>query len=185
MTSSKIGGHAQAGRDAEEDVARTALIEALARWASGVAVLAVREEGRVFGITVTAFSAVSLEPPLVLVCLGRNAIVLPTLLAGSQSGNQPGGAADAPEFVVNILADDQRRLASIFTDVGPLGRDAFPAQGPPLLPDSLASLVCTVDALHEAGDHWIVIGRVRDIVTGGARPPLVRFQRAWHGLNKT
>lgn len=181
MTSSKIGGHAQAGRDAEEDVARTALIEALARWASGVAVLAVREEGRVFGITVTAFSAVSLEPPLVLVCLGRNAIVLPTLLAG----NQPGNAADAPEFVVNILAEDQRRLASIFTDVGPLGRDAFAAQGAPLLPDSLASLVCTVDALHEAGDHWIVIGRVRDIVTGGGRAPLVRFQRAWHGLDRT
>jgi flavin reductase (DIM6/NTAB) family NADH-FMN oxidoreductase RutF len=170
MKESKIGGSAQGGAREVEDTARGAFVDALARWASGVAVLAVREEGRAFGITVTAFSSVSLDPPLVLVCLGRNAIVLPTLLSG------------AAEFVVNILAEDQRRLASIFTDVGPLGRDAFQAEGAPVLPDSLASLVCSVESMHEAGDHWIVVGRVRDTLLGRHRAPLLRFERAWRAM---
>ena len=171
MTESRIGGTAQGGtRAPDEEDAHSALVDALGRWASGVAVLAVRDEGRVFGITVTAFSSVSLDPPLILVCLGRNAVVLPTLMN------------DNAEFVVNVLAEEQRRLASIFTDVGPLGRDAFPPEGAPVLPASLASLVCRVEAMHEAGDHWIVVGRVHETVRGPRRKPLLRFERKWAGV---
>ena len=172
MTQSHIGGSAQGGAhtNAENEDARKALIDALSRWASGVAVLSVRDDGRAFGITVTAFSSVSLDPPLILVCLGRNAIVVPAL------------QNDGAQFVVNVLAEDQRRLASIFTDVGPLGRDAFPAEGPPLLPGSLASIVCKIEVMHEAGDHWIAVGRVQDVVLGSRGKPLLRYEREWRGL---
>jgi flavin reductase (NADH) len=180
--SRQIGGAARSGTrrgetpddraaaaPAENDVA-AAFRAALARWASGVTVVAVRDEGRVFGITATAFTSVSVDPPLVLVCLGTNAVVLPMLDHG------------AP-LVINLLAAAQKRTATIFTDVGPLGQELFAAEGPPLLPDALASLVCSVHAMHPAGDHTIVVARVQDVVMGSAAPPLLRYERAWRTLD--
>ena len=142
---------------------------ALARWASGVTVVSVRDDAQVFGITATAFASVSLEPPLVLVCLGANAIVLPMLEIGTQ-------------LVVNILGTDQKRTATIFTDVGPLGRELFAAEGPPVVTGSLVSLVCAVDAKHAAGDHTIVVARVHGALLGETRQPLLRYERGWRRL---
>lgn len=167
-----IGGTAHGGApDIETDAdLERAFRTALAQWASGVTVVSVRDEPHVFGITVTAFASVSLDPPLVLVCLGGNAVVLPILDVGKQ-------------LVVNILGADQQRTATIFTDVGPLGRELFPPDGPPVIAGSPASLICTVDALHPAGDHTVVIARVQRVVLGdGGQPPLLRHDRAWRSL---
>ncbi len=172
--STHIGGTARGGeadaatRDAELDRAFRA---ALAQWASGVTVVSVRDEPHVFGLTVTAFSSVSVDPPLVLVCLGPNAVVRPMLETGAQ-------------LVVNILSEAQRRTATIFTDTGPLGRELFPPEGPPILADSLASLVCSVHAVHDGGDHAIIVARVEDVRLGSGGAPLVRYDRAWRQLGR-
>jgi flavin reductase (DIM6/NTAB) family NADH-FMN oxidoreductase RutF len=169
--STHIGGSAHGGAldgSREADLDR-AFRTALARWASGVTVVSVRDDAQVFGITATAFASVSLDPPLVLVCLGANAIVLPMLETGTQ-------------LVVSILGADQKRAATIFTDVGPLGRELFAPEGPPVLAGSLASLVCSVDAKHAAGDHTIIVARVHQVVLGENAQPLLRYERAWHTL---
>lgn len=167
-----IGGSARGGEgdvpDQNEDL-DAAFRASLAQWASGVTVIAVRDEPHVFAVTVTAFASVSLDPPLVLACFGPNAVVRPMLDAGAQ-------------LVINILSAEQQRTATIFTDIGPLGRDLFPTEGPPVLTGSLASLICSVHALHEAGDHMIVVARVHEVRMGGGGPPLLRYDRGWRRL---
>src|SRR5690606_21404991 len=117
----RAGGapHAASG-----ELTADALRDAFSRWASGVTVVAVRDEPHVVAITATAFVPVSIEPPLVLVCVGTNAIVLPLL--------EPGAA-----FAISILAAQQRRLASMFADPAPLGREHFAAEGEPLVHGAL------------------------------------------------
>jgi len=170
--STRIGGSARGGDadvpDGGPDLAQS-FRAALARWASGVTVVAVRDERHVFATTVSAFTSVSLEPPLVLVCLGPNAVARPLLETGSQ-------------IVVNVLSDEQQRTATIFTDTGPLGRELFAPAGPPVLEGSLASLVCSVEAMHAAGDHLIVVARVQEVRMSGGGAPLVRYDRAWRRL---
>ncbi len=168
-----IGGTAHGGAPNEvavdEQVQRD-FRAALAHWASGVTVVSVRDEPNVFGITVTAFASVSLDPPLVLVCLGANAVVLPSIDIGTQ-------------IVINVLSAEQKRSATVFTDVGPIGRELFAAEGAPVVEGSLASLVCSVDALHGAGDHTIVVARVQRVVLGTGDAPLLRYGRGWRSLD--
>lgn len=173
--STHIGGTARGGTPeaaGRDEALQQGFRAALARWASGVTVVAVRDEPHVFGVTVTSFASVSLEPPLVLFCLGPGAVVLPILEVGTQ-------------VVVNLLTGAQQRTATVFTDTGPLGRELFPPDGPPVLEGSLASLVCSVDARHAAGDHSIVVARVHEVVLGQGGAPLLRYDRAWHTLDAT
>jgi flavin reductase (DIM6/NTAB) family NADH-FMN oxidoreductase RutF len=142
--------------------------EAMGRWASGVAVVACRHEGRVIATTVSAFLSLSLEPPLVLVALGANATVLPFLAVGAPFG-------------ISILAATQRRLATIFADPFPVSTDPFSATDPPLLNGALVRLHCAVSETFAAGDHTLVIGRVEDVHFADAAP-LVRFRRRYHAL---
>src|SRR5690606_33556364 len=141
---------------------------ALAGWASGVTIVACRTDERVVATTVSAFTSLSLEPPLLLIALGPNATVRPFLEPGRQ-------------FAVSILAAEQRRLAMSFADPFPVGADPFPPTGPPVIADALASFACTVDRIDEGGDHAIVIGSVDD---GSWRPgsPLIRHGRKYREL---
>jgi flavin reductase (NADH) len=143
--------------------------DALARWASGVAVVAYRSDERVVATTVSALLSLSLEPPLVLVALGPNATVRPFL--------QPGA-----HFGISILGAGQRRLAAVFADPFPVGPTPFPPAGDPLLPGAPVALACTVERLDDGGDHAIVIAAVRDIVVGPEDAALIRFRRAYHEL---
>jgi flavin reductase (NADH) len=143
--------------------------DALARWASGVAVVAYRSDERVVATTVSAMLSLSLEPPLVLVALGPNATVRPFL--------QPG----AP-FGISILGAGQRRLAAVFADPFPVGPTPFPPAGDPLHPGAPVALACTVERLDDGWDHAIVIAAVRDIVVGPEVAALIRFRRAYHEL---
>lgn len=142
--------------------------EAMGRWASGVAVVACRHDGRAIATTVSAFLALSLEPPLVLIALGPNATVLPFL-------------AVAAPFGISILAATQRRLAAVFADPFPGVADPFPAADPPLLPESLARLHCSVRETRTAGDHTLVIAAVDELHFTDAAP-LIRFRRRYHAL---
>ena len=162
----RAGGapHAASG-----ELTADALRDAFSRWASGVTVVAVRDEPHVLAITATAFVPVSIEPPLVLVCVGTNAIVLPLL--------EPGAA-----FAISILAAQQRRLASMFADPAPLGREHFAAEGEPLVHGALVGLACTVRDVHPGGDHAIVVAEITRLVMGDDAPPLLYYGREYRAL---
>lgn len=142
--------------------------EALSYWASGVSIVAFRDDARVIATTVSAFTSLSVDPPLVLFALGANATVLPFL--------QPG-----TDFGVSILAREQSRLGSVFADPLPVGPDPFPPEGSPLVRGALVGLGCTVRETLRGGDHTIVIATVRDAVPQDGEP-LIRFRRRYHGI---
>jgi flavin reductase (DIM6/NTAB) family NADH-FMN oxidoreductase RutF len=142
--------------------------DALAHWASGVSVVAVRDEGRVLSTTVSALISVAVEPPLILISLGVTAQVLPYLVPGRS-------------FAVNVLSEEQGRIASVFADSYPAGAPAFPPEGEPWIDGALVRLGCTVDRIHAAADHRLVLARVEhaDVEEGN---PLIRYARTYRRL---
>jgi flavin reductase (DIM6/NTAB) family NADH-FMN oxidoreductase RutF len=138
----------------------------LSHWAATVSVVAVRDGDRVHGTTVTSFTPVASDPPTVLVSLGPNAQVRPFLEVGST-------------FVVNVLGEDQTRLAEVYADPFPVGPSPFRPDGPPVIDAALAHLVCTGTRTVDAdGNALLVLARVEDgDVRDGARP-LLWFRRS-------
>ena len=143
--------------------------EALGHWASGVAIVTSRAGERVHGMTVSAFSSVSLDPPLVLVCADKTSDTYAVI-------------AEAGCFAVNVLASEQQELSNRFASekdehrrfVGLETREAV--TGAPLLHGCLAHLDCRLVATHDAGDHVIYVGRVEAVEQDAAREPLLYFQ---------
>lgn len=167
MTRRPIDPGGPAGAAQDEDSER-AVRDAFALWSSGVSVVAVRDETGVHGLTVSAFLPLSLHPPLVLLSLAGDAPVL-SYIEGAR------------RFVVNVLGQAQRALASRFADRFPIAPGVFPASGDPVLPDALAAFICTLDATHAGGDHRIVIGRI-ERVERHAGVPLLYHERAYRSL---
>ena len=137
----------------------------LGRFASGVTILTTRDDaGRDHGMTVSAFAALSLTPPLVVACVDRSAGMHDVLL---QTGF----------FTVNILSASQEALSRRFSDVDAQQRfDGIGYRrgrnGAPILDDVLAILECTVASRIDGGDHGIFIGAVETAVTEEMRPLL-------------
>ncbi|MEM9628601.1 MAG: flavin reductase family protein [Pseudomonadota bacterium] len=152
---------------AETGVDQEAFRLALSRFATGIALVTTRNgKGDAFAITINAFSSVSLDPPLVLFCLGRSAFHYETF-------------ARAETFAVNVLSVDQQALSDRFAREA---EDHFPdletgrmATGSPILTGCLAALDCRTEACHEAGDHLIIIGRVDAVDISVDRQPLIYF----------
>lgn len=123
----------------------------MGQFATGVTVITVQRGELMHGMTANTFTSLSLDPPLVLFCIGRSA-----RMAGLLEG--------ADGFAINILATDQEEVSRHFAgrnfEIGS-GVELL-QQGPvaPLVPGSLGSLSCTIEVMHEGGDHWIVVGRV-------------------------
>ncbi len=147
--------------------------EAMSRFASGVTVVTTREGDTVHGFTASAFCSVSLEPPLVLVCVART-IRSHDMMARSGI------------FAVNILNANQRHLGERFAGLVPDVQDRFAdlayetaTTGSPILPDVLAWLDCRVWASYDGGDHTIFVGEVVDAGVNEMRPPLLYFHRQW------
>jgi flavin reductase (DIM6/NTAB) family NADH-FMN oxidoreductase RutF len=148
---------------------------ALRRWASGVAIVTTRVGERVAGMTVSSFSAVSLDPPLVLFCADRRALTEPLV-------------AEAGVFAVNVLAADQFELSARFALAGNeslrfegIAWRSGPS-GSPWLPGSLAVLDCRVVAAHAAGDHVIYVGEVEAAEFDAEREPLAYYDAAYRRL---
>lgn len=169
----RIGRHVSGGPEPEPERERRereeALKEAFARWASGVSIFAVREEGRVHALTVSAFIPVSVDPPLVLASLGPNAAALPYLDPGTRFG-------------ISLLTTGQKSLASRFADTLPVGPSPFPDSGTPLVDDALATLECEVHELLEYGDHTLVLGRVLAAGTAPNAQALTYFRRDYYSV---
>ncbi len=137
----------------------------LGRFASGVTVVTTRDdEGRDYGMTVSAFSALSLTPPLVLCCIDRQA-AMHEVLGRTQ------------QFTVNILASPQEALSRRFSDLDAqerfegIGFSRGPS-GAPILDDVLAYLECRLVRQLDGGDHGIFVGEVETAVTQELRPLL-------------
>ncbi len=147
------------------------------QFASGVTVVSAYRGDAADGLTVSAFTAVSLEPPLVLVCIGERSDCY-ELLATSEY------------FAVNVLAADQASLALAFAELGDAkvrALRAFPdlwmTETAPVLTDCAAHIVCRRHAVHHAGDHNIVVGEVLNLESrAGEREPLVYFASGFRRL---
>lgn len=135
---------------------------ALGRFATGITVITtIGENGEPEGLTANSFSALSLDPPLVLWCLGKGAASLPAF-------------RQCAHFAINVLNAAQRRLSHQFatsdTDrfAGVAWRKGI--GGAPLLPDALAQFECRNLRYHDGGDHLIFIGEVERYRHGDGEP---------------
>ena len=136
----------------------------LGRFATGVTILTTTTvQGQPLGMTANSLSSVSLHPPLMSVCVDREAELHDVIL-------------EAREFVVNVLASPQEALARRFSDKH---EDRFDGVGYHLSPEGLilldgvlAHVVCERHATYPAGDHTIVLGRVVGGATNDGRPLL-------------
>jgi flavin reductase (DIM6/NTAB) family NADH-FMN oxidoreductase RutF len=138
---------------------------ALSQWVTGVTIVTARAGDHIHGMTVSAFTEVSLEPPLVLVCADRKSNTHPVIAAGEV-------------FAVNILARDQAPLSNRFASKQDEDKRfdglAFEtgATGAPLIAGTVANLDCRLVAAHAHGDHVVYVGEVVDLRLNDKEPLL-------------
>ena len=141
---------------------------AMSRFATGVTILTVvQPDGEPKGMTANAFASVSLEPPLVLVCVDWRARTHDLL-------------RHAEHFGISVLHEGQQAVAEIFA--APDGQPEAMARlgirlrraagGTPYVEDCLAHLICRRVAAHRAGDHTIYVGQAEQLAAGEGRPLL-------------
>ncbi|MDM7921798.1 MAG: flavin reductase family protein [Pyrinomonadaceae bacterium] len=140
---------------------------ALSRFPSGVTVVTTKDaEGRLHGITVSAFNSVSLDPSLVLICIDRS--------TGSHAAISESGI-----FVVNILSSEQAELSERFAAMIPNKFDgvehSLNEHGLPVLSNCIANLECRVRNIGDGGDHTIFVGEVENVSVNEG-DPLVYFR---------
>ena len=143
----------------------------LSRFASGVTVVTTKDvAGNFFGMTVSAFSSVSLDPPLVLICIENTAGSIDALNASKM-------------FVVNVLSREQaelsERFASPAADKFAETEHELNIDGVPVIANCIANITCTVVETYEGGDHTIFIARVEkaDVNEGD---PLIYFRSDYY-----
>lgn len=153
--------------------------QVLARFVTGITVVTTMDDtsGQLqpFGTTVNAFNSVSLDPPLVLITIGRERSIHPVI-------------ARTGRFAINILAEDGQALSDCFAGApSEIPREAFcgapyhrSGNGQPLLDDALAWISCDLQRTVEAGDHTIYLGRVVELQSSDRRDwPLLYFGRRY------
>jgi 3-hydroxy-9,10-secoandrosta-1,3,5(10)-triene-9,17-dione monooxygenase reductase component len=141
--------------------------QVLGHFPTGVTVITSLFEGKPVGLAVGSFSSLSLEPPSVLFCPGKQSSTWPKI---QQSGS----------FCVNILAEDQEDVCRVFASSAP---DKFAeigwkrsGNGSPIIDGVLAYIDCSVHDVVESGDHYIVVGAVQDLEVRHEGGPLVFFR---------
>lgn len=149
-------------------VSREEFRRALSRFASGVTVITTRDAGgRLHGITVSAFCSVSLEPPLILVCIEKN--------TGSHYAFLESNA-----FVVNVLEANQQSLSDRFASRIPNKFEEVAyrtgIENLPVLEGALANLECVLTNRFDAGDHTIFVGRIERSFISDTGEPLIYFR---------
>lgn len=156
-------------------VDQDAFKQCLRRWASGVTVVTSQAGGEIHGMTVSAFSSVSADPPLVLVCANRSSRTNGVIEAGGI-------------FAVNVLARDQEALSGRFASSKTEGSRfdgvdfRIGAHGAPVLEGALVSLECKVKSAHVEGSHTIYVGEVLEVVYTD-KEPLVYYAGAYRQIS--
>ena len=152
----------------------------LSHFGSGVTIVTTCDaEKRPTGLTCSSFASVSLDPPLILVCVDHKAQSFPALRAGGR-------------FAVNILSSGQEAVSRRFATSKVIDKFEGVAHmvtdfGLPLLAEALAHLECTTVNMHPEGDHTIFVGRVERISVPGGEPLLYfkgQYQRLAESIVK-
>ena len=150
--------------------------KAMGSFATGVTIITVNLDGNVHGMTANAFASVSLDPPLVLVCVDQSAHTHAHLHARKRFG-------------INVLAEDQRAFSEFYArppeeqiEEPPAGFDRT-VHGTPVLHGALTYLECRLQSAHDAGDHTIFIAEVGDVVVRRG-DPLLYFRSKYHKIGK-
>lgn len=148
----------------------------LGSWAAGVTVVTTRDGDLVYGITVSSFSSLSLDPRLILVCL-------------QDSNRLPRMIEKTKHFAVSILAEGQDAISNWFAVSG---REPVPhfeefgtiehTTGSPIIDGAIAHLDCELDRAIEGGDHTIIIGRVLAAAADPSKKPLIYYRRGYRPL---
>jgi flavin reductase (DIM6/NTAB) family NADH-FMN oxidoreductase RutF len=153
--------------------------QAMSHFATGVTIITVDYENEVQGMTANAFTSVSLDPMLVLVCVDQKARTHAHLHAKKRFG-------------INVLAEHQRTIAEHYARVD---RDPARAEeeagarfdrtrhGTPVLHGAIAYLECCLRTAQDAGDHTIFIAEVEDVVMRGGKP-LLFFQSGYLAIGR-
>jgi len=149
---------------------------AMAAFATGVTVITLDDAGSVHGMTANAFTSVSLEPLLVLVCVDHKAQTHAHLRTRKRFG-------------INVLSEDQTAISEHYADPDRTSAGADQAgasfdrtpHGTPVLHGSLAYLECRLQDARDAGDHTIFIAEVEDVVVRAGRP-LLFFGSDYHAI---
>ncbi len=150
--------------------------KAMSHFCTGVTIVTFTDGDEPYGLTVNAFSSLSLDPPLVLICIGKQTSSHDFLVR-----------TDA--FVVNILRKEQEALALRFARWELNNRERFEStryqlaeNGMPVLEGNLAHLVCTRNSQLEGGDHTILVGEVEATAISESGEPLVYYQSRFQEL---
>ncbi len=156
--------------DEEAQAAARRFRDVLGRYCSGVTVVTAISNGEPVGMTCQSFSSVSLSPPLVTFLPAKTSRAWPMIQR-------------AGRFCVNFLAADQAAISNQFAS---RGTDKYagvewspaPGTGSPLLAGTVGYVDCTIHAVHPAGDHYIVVGKVVDLGfdAEGPQAPLLYYQ---------
>ena len=169
MADQPVKGEYRSGHDP-----RT-LRDALGCFATGVTVVTcLGKNGEPAGLTVNSFTSVSLDPPLLLVCIAKNAASAPALTRASH-------------FAINVLQTGQQPASIRFST---RDEDRFGATpwscgeaGAPILKDSLGVFECERYGLHDGGDHHILVGRVVKASFDASLDPLLYFRGRYRRLH--
>lgn len=150
----------------------------LGRFATGITVVTAAGRAGPHGMTANSFTSVSLDPPLILVCVKHSAFMHAALL-------------EAGSFAVSILSAGQEHTARYFADharprdeheFDVVGSDPGPRSGAPILTGALAWLECELAAVHEGGDHSIFLGEVTNAGRDESVGALLFYTGGFHRL---
>lgn len=146
---------------------------ALGCFPTGVVVVTAGPDAARMGITVNSFTSVSLNPPLVLWCMDRRSGRYETFTT-------------SPIFTISVLANDHRSVSARLAKPGEHNLDGLALEatqnGPPGLADALAIFECAREAVHDGGDHAIIVGRVLAFRYRDTGAPLVFFRGGYRSL---
>jgi flavin reductase ActVB len=149
--------------------------DVMARFPTGVAIVTTcDEDGNPHGLTVSSFCSVSLDPPLVLICVAKSATCFPVF-------------ERTEDFAVSILRQRHVELALRFANskVKKFGGGGFVTtpRGGMVVDNALATIDCRVHRRHDAGDHLILVGEVVDQVLADSGFPVVYFNRQFAAIS--
>jgi flavin reductase (DIM6/NTAB) family NADH-FMN oxidoreductase RutF len=150
--------------------------QTVGQFATGVTIITTEVGGAIRALTVNSFTAVSLDPPLVLFCVGK--------------ATKTGQAVHALKgFTVNILRQEQQDLSTYFAggwrQPSPPPYEWVEWHGGRRLDGCAAAVGCSTYAIHEGGDHWIVVGRVVALHVTACTTPLIFHGSRYANLGAT
>lgn len=147
----------------------------LGHFATGVTVITAMDDGEPVGLAANSFTSVSLDPPLVLFCVGHSSSTWPRI-------------ERAGTFAINILGEGHQALSDLFAQRGADRFGSTPwrpgVSGAPVLEDAIAYLDCRFEAEYPGGDHRIIVGRVLDLDVREGERPLLFYRGGYQRMHE-